>query len=212
MDINKMRKEYCLERLELKSLKKDPFLQFSEWFQKAVEVAIQEPNAMVLSTASKEGRPSARTVLMKEIDQRGLIFYTNYDSRKAHDIDENPFAALTFLWKEVEKQVRVYGRVEKVSRGDSEDYFASRPRGSQISTWASPQGTVIPSREYLEERYREVELEYKGKEIPLPAFWGGFRLIPEEFIFWQGRENRLHDQFRYTKNSDGTWNIDRLAP
>ena len=189
----------------------NPFTQFSHWFNELLKSDVKEPNAMVLATASAEGIPSARTVLLKKFDETGFVFYTNYESHKARDLTVNPNAEILFVWLELERQVRIRGRVEKVSSEESEEYFHSRPTNSQIGAWASKQSSVIPNREFLEEKFRETAEKYKDGKIPLPPFWGGFRLIPNEFEFWQGRESRLHDRISYLRKGDN-WEIVRLSP
>lgn len=189
---------------------KNPIKQFAKWYEVALKSGITEPTAMTLATASKAGVPSARTVLLKGYDEKGYLFFTNYESRKGKELSENPFAELLFYWMDLHKQVRISGKVEKVTREESEKYFKTRPLNSQIGAWASKQSEVIPDREFLEQKYREYSEKYK-EDIPLPPFWGGFRLIPERFEFWQGRENRLHDRICYLKKN-GDWEIVRLAP
>lgn len=211
MKFNSLRKEYRSRPLTLNALDRNPFSQFNMWLQEAIDANIVEPNAMTLSTASKEGKPSSRIVLLKGLDKQGFEFYTNYESRKGSELIDNPYAMLNFYWRELEKQVTIEGTVEKLSKEKSLAYFHTRPRSSQISAWCSPQGHVISSREWLESRFKEIEKEYENKEIPLPPFWGGFRLIPIQFIFWQGQENRLHDRFRY-QLANSKWQIDQLAP
>lgn len=208
----KDRDAYRQRGLSRRDLAPDPFEQFRRWFAEAEEVEPPEPNAMTLATATRDGRPSARMVLLKGVDERGFVFYTNYESRKGRELAENPWAALVFWWPHMARQVRVEGRVEKVSEAESDAYFRTRPRGSQIGAWASRQSTVIASRAELEARYRQYEAEFEGREVPRPPYWGGYRLVPEVFEFWQGRLNRLHDRFRYRKQPDGSWVIERLAP
>lgn len=211
LNISTLRKEYRLKSLDISNLNADPFLQFNHWFQEAQNAQVLEANAMTLATASSQGRPSCRTVLLKGIDSKGLLFFTNYDSRKGIELASNPFACVTFYWSELERQVIIDGRVEKISREESQAYFNLRPRGSQLSAWASHQDQVISSREDLEESYHRYENMYAGEAIPLPPYWGGYRLLPDRFEFWQGRVNRLHDRFRYLLKND-VWHIDRLAP
>lgn len=212
MDIEKLRKEYLANTLEIDHLNTNPFMQLKKWVQEAIDCAIVEPNAMILATANKEGRPTTRTVLMKEIDDRGIIFYTNYESRKGRDISENPFASCTIFWRELERQVTFEGTVVKISEEHSTRYFAKRPRDSQLGAWCSKQGTVIASRSILEDAYQKYETEFSDKPIPKPPYWGGYRLEPEIFVFWQGREKRLHDRFIYSKTHAGEWVINRLSP
>jgi pyridoxamine 5'-phosphate oxidase len=168
--------------------------------------------AMMLATADKEGRPSARMVLLKGVDQRGFVFYTNYDSRKGHELAENPQAALVFYWSDQERQVCVAGQISKLSPAESDAYFKSRPRGSQLGAWASEQSAVVRDRAALEEKWKQVEAQYQGQEVLRPPFWGGYLLSPTRIEFWQGRPNRLHDRFRYTRQPDKTWLIERLSP
>jgi pyridoxamine 5'-phosphate oxidase len=211
ININDLRKEYSLKSLDLKDLNLDPFEQFKRWFLEATECQILEPNAMVLATASLAGQPSSRMMLLKEVSDIGFIFYTNYESRKGRDLEENPFASLTFFWKELERQVHVEGKVEKLTVEASRRYFNSRPRGSQLATFSSKQGEMIESKEILKERYRQIKEEYEGRDIPLPSYWGGYCLIPYRFEFWQGRPNRLHDRFQY-RIEGKQWSIARLMP
>jgi pyridoxamine 5'-phosphate oxidase len=211
LNINDLRKEYRLKSLDLSNLNPDPFLQFYAWFEEAQEAQVSELNAMVLATASAEGRPSCRTVLLKQMDNRGMTFFTNYDSRKGKELASNPFACVTFYWSELERQVIVEGKTEKIALDESEAYFALRPRGSQLGAWASHQDQILHSRDELEENYRHFEKLYEGKSIPKPPYWGGYRLLPESFEFWQGRASRLHDRFRYHL-MENVWQIDRLAP
>ena len=189
----------------------NPFSQFSKWYNEILKSDIIEPNAMVLATSSVNGIPSVRTVLLKNFDKYGFVFYTNYESNKAKDLLSNPYAELLFLWLEQERQVRIYGKVEKVSIEESEEYFHSRPESSQIGSWASRQSSIIPGRKYLEQKYKEYFEKFKNSIIPLPPFWGGFRLIPDKFEFWQARESRLHDRICYKKKNND-WEIVRLSP
>jgi|UniRef100_UPI004049B9A2 pyridoxamine 5'-phosphate oxidase len=207
-----LRKEYSLAGLKEKDLAKDPFRQFDKWFQEAEAAKISEPNAMTLATATRDGRPSARTVLLKGVDGRGFVFYTNYESRKGREIDGNPRAALVFPWVSLERQVMVNGTVIKVSREEAEAYFHSRPLASQLGAWASAQSSIIAGRSGLEENMKAVEKKYAGQIVPLPPFWGGFRVVPETVEFWQGRRSRLHDRLRYRRETDGSWIIERLSP
>jgi pyridoxamine 5'-phosphate oxidase len=189
----------------------DPISQFDAWFRDAREVATGFPETMTLATAAKSGAPSARTLLLKGFDGRGFVFFSNYESRKGRELAENPQAALVFYWHELGRQVRVEGRVAKISAAESEAYFRTRPLESRLAAWASPQSEVITSRGALDVRFAEVRAEYDGGDPPLPPFWGGFLLTPETFEFWQHRENRLHDRLRYRRERDG-WLIERLAP
>lgn len=209
-----LRQDYHQRTLELAEAAADPLSQFENWFDTALKTpGISEPNAMTLATASKTGQPSARIVLLKEVTAGGFCFFTNFESRKGAELAENPFAALVFWWPPLERQVRIEGKIEKLTASESEKYFQSRPKNSQIGAWASPQSRLIAGREVLDEHMAKIELQYFGKNIlPLPPFWGGFRVVPERVEFWQGRSNRLHDRLLFSKKSDGNWKIDRLAP
>lgn len=207
-----MRKDYSLAGLLEKDLAKNPFRQFEKWFQEAEAAKVPEPNAMTLATTGRDGRPAARTVLLKACDGRGFVFYTNYESRKGRELDANPHATLLFPWLPMERQVTVEGTVTRVTREESEAYFHSRPRQSQLGAWASPQSTAVAGRAVLEESYRVVEKKYEGREVPLPPNWGGFRLVPDVVEFWQGRRSRLHDRLRYRRETGGDWVVERLAP
>lgn len=206
-----IRKEYHGRELRRIDLALDPMEQFLHWLNEAVEEKIVEPNAMTLSTANAEGRPSSRTVLMKMADQKGLVFFTNYESRKARELSRNPYASAAFFWREMHRQIIIEGKVEKTDRELSAKYFAERPRASQISAAISHQDHPLEGRSVLEKAYIEMDKLYKDQEIPLPHFWGGFRLMPSRFEFWQGRPNRLHDRFVYTLK-DNMWIIQRLSP
>jgi pyridoxamine 5'-phosphate oxidase len=190
----------------------DPMVQFGRWFDDAEAADLVEPSAMTLATATAEGVPSARMVLLRGVDQRGFVFYTNYESRKAAELAANPRAALVFWWGELQRQIRVEGPVERTSQQESAAYFRTRPLGSRLSAWASPQSRVIPGRAVLDERVAELAAGHPDGDIPLPPFWGGYRLVPEVVELWQGRPNRLHDRLRYTRSADGRWRIERLAP
>lgn len=189
----------------------DPFRQFGTWFAEAQAAGIEEANAMTIATASPDGIPSARTVLLKGFGEEGFAFYTNYESQKGRDLLDNPRAALLFYWKELERQVRLTGPIKRMSREETERYFRSRPIGSQIGALVSRQSQVVPSRATLEDEFARLEAEYAGKTVPLPDYWGGFRLRPTSFEFWQGRPNRLHDRLRYRPDA-GSWRIERLSP
>ena len=190
----------------------DPIEQFARWFEAAVEAGLNEPNAMTLATAAPDGTPSARMVLLKSFDAQGFVFYTNYDSQKGRELAANPRAALVFYWPALHWQVRVAGEVSPVSRGESENYFRSRPVGARLSALASRQSRVIPSRESLEQHVTELAAQYPDENIPLPDDWGGYRLAPHTLEFWQGRPNRLHDRLRYTRQPLGVWVVERLSP
>ncbi|TVQ85871.1 MAG: pyridoxamine 5'-phosphate oxidase [Bacteroidetes bacterium] len=211
--LHDFRKDYTRGGLNINDSSSDPFEQFNLWFKQAVAGGLNEPNAMIMSTATLKGKVSARTVLLKEVDQQGFIFYTNYNSQKASDLKENPYASLVFLWLELERQVRIEGKVEKISEVDSDTYFSSRPRESQLGAWASEQSKEIPSREVIIENYARLEKQYEGKSIPRPPFWGGYRLIPARIEFWQGRSSRLHDRILFHRNNtDDKWEKVRLSP
>jgi pyridoxamine 5'-phosphate oxidase len=212
MALADMRKDYGLAGLLEKNLAKTPFRQFEQWFQEAEAAKITEPNAMTLATAGRDGRPSARTVLLKGSDGRGFVFYTNYESRKGRELDAKAHATLLFAWVEMERQVTIEGPVMRVAREESEAYFHTRPRSSQLAAWASPQSTVVAGRAVLEESYRMIEKKHEGRTVPLPPNWGGFRLVPESVEFWQGRRSRLHDRLRYRREAGGDWVVERLAP
>jgi len=190
---------------------KNPFIQFIKWYENILNSNLNEPTAAMLSTADTNGNPSARIILLKKIDDSGFIFYTNYESRKGNDLKENPKAALTFFSDELRRQIRIEGIIEKISRETSKEYFSSRPRESQIGAWVSAQSSVIPNREFLENKFDELKEKFGNAEIPLPDFWGGYRLIPNYFEFWQGRENRLHDRICY-KKENAEWKIFRISP
>jgi pyridoxamine 5'-phosphate oxidase len=205
-----LRKSYEREQLDEADVAQDPLEQFTRWMQQAIDAQIPEPNAMTLATVSKENRPSTRPVLIKGCDERGIVWYTNYESKKARQISMNPWASLQFHWVELERVVRIEGKVEKVSTGESEAYYRSRPLDSRIAAWASPQSEVIPGRKALEERVEEFNQKF-GENPPLPPNWGGLRLVPERWEFWQGRKNRLHDRIVYRREK-GNWLRERLAP
>jgi pyridoxamine 5'-phosphate oxidase len=206
-----LRREYYSAPLDEASVDANPIAQFKKWFDESVRVEQPDPEAMTLSTASLGGEVSARIVLLRGLDERGFVFFTNYESRKSLELIANPRAALTFYWSSLNRQVRIEGVVDKVSRQESEEYFQSRPHGSQIGAWASPQSEEIAGRISLDRMYTEAEQRFKGQAIPCPPFWGGFRLSPARIEFWQGRENRLHDRILYASGDDG-WRISRLAP
>ncbi len=206
------RKDYSLAGLAEKDLARDPFRQFDKWFQQAEAAKISEPNAMTLATAARDGRPSARTVLLKGVDGRGFVFFSNYESRKGRELESNPRATLLFPWLALERQVVIEGPVSRVPREESEAYFHSRPLPSQLSSWVSQQSSIISGRKFLEDTMKELEIKYAGRAVPLPPHWGGFRLTPETVEFWQGRRSRLHDRLRYRREPDGDWTVERLAP
>jgi len=235
MALADLRREYTFTGLARKDLEADPFAQFNKWFAQAAGARVSarlrkllirwykklimavgaEPmdlNAMVLATADASGRPSARVVLLKGLDARGFIFYTNYDSRKGRELAANPYASLVFYWSEQERQVIVSGTVTKLPKEESEAYFRSRPRGSRIGAWASRQSEPVPDRAALEKAWAEADARFPGEDVPLPPFWGGYIVSPDRFEFWQGRPSRLHDRFRYTRAGPNSWKIERLAP
>lgn len=208
-----LREEYQLGGLSEAHCETNPIVLFERWIKQAQAADLKEPNAMTVATATSDGRPSARILLLKEVSDFGFVFYTSYTSRKAKEIETNPFAALTFYWAELERQVRVEGLVRRVSREQSEAYFRTRPKGSRLGAWASHQSEVLNGREPLEERLQELEKKYSGTdELPVPEFWGGYRVAPDVIEFWQGRPNRLHDRLRYRRNGESTWIIERLSP
>lgn len=211
MSLADLRKDYSLAGLTEKDLARDPFRQFEKWFQEAEAAKIVEPNAMTLATATREGRPSVRTVLLKGVDGRGFLFFSNYESRKGRELELNPQAALVLPWLALERQIIAEGTVTKIPREESETYFHSRPRASQLGAWVSQQSSIISGRSVLEDSMKALEKKYAGQEVPLPPAWGGWRLLPETVEFWQGRRSRLHDRLRYRRAKDG-WTIERLAP
>lgn len=211
MDIGDMRREFESDGLDRDKLDDSPIRQFEHWFNDAREAGILEPNAMSLATSGRDGQPDIRTVLLKHYDDKGFVFYTNYNSRKAAELTENPHAALLFPWIGLNRQVIVQGQVERVSKTESLRYFASRPRGSQIGAWVSDQSKVITSRGLLEQKVAEIKRKFGEGAVPLPSFWGGYRVIPHRIEFWQGRPSRLHDRFEYLRRDDG-WLIQRLQP
>ena len=211
-EIADLRREYSQAALDLDSVNTKPIKQFEQWFKEAQEAEILEPNAMVLSTVDSQGMPFQRTVLMKALDDRGIVFYTNYKSRKAQQIEENNQVSVLFPWYALERQVLITGRAEKVSTKESMAYFASRPFGSRLGAWVSQQSKVISSRSILEMKLAEMKQKFKDGKVPLPDFWGGYRIVPEAFEFWQGRKNRLHDRLIYSANPEGDWQIERMAP
>jgi pyridoxamine 5'-phosphate oxidase len=209
-----LRVSYALATFDTADADPDPFAQFKTWLEQAIEAEIPEPNAMALATTGSDGMPSVRTVLLKGADSRGLSFFTNYESQKARELAENPRAAVLFLWKELQRQVIVSGQIEKCPHGESEAYFHSRPRGHQIGAWVSKQSSVIPDRTWMETREREFQELFPENTgpIPLPEFWGGYRLLPSSFEFWQGRVSRLHDRIRYSGDARRGWEKVRLSP
>lgn len=209
--INELRIDYQRGALDEHDADPNPFLMFQQWLDVAIAANLPEPNAMVLATAALDAKPSARVLLLRGVDERGFVFFTNYASRKGKELQDNPFATLVFFWQPLHRQIRIEGRVERVSAQESDAYFNSRPRGSQLSAAASPQSQVIPDREYLETRVQELDAK-NPNHVLRPAQWGGYRVIPDVLEFWQGRENRLHDRLRYTRGVNDAWKIERLAP
>lgn len=211
-DVTSFRKEYQFDQLSEENAGLDPFTLFETWLRLAGESTIHEPNAMALATATPEGRPSVRMVLLKSFDRAGFTFFTNYESRKGRDLATNPFAALLFWWEPLERQVRIEGAVEKVTAAESDAYFHSRPLGSRLGAWVSQQSKVIPDRTLLDQRYAELQAEYSESHPDRPPFWGGYRLAPAAFEFWQGGVNRLHDRLHFRRQPDGAWRRERLSP
>lgn len=208
-----LRREYARARLDEADVSHDPLVEFARWFAEAQEAQLPDPNAMTLATATADGAPSARIVLLKGFDERGFVFYTDYRSRKGAELEANPRAALVFYWSELDRQVRITGGVALASREESERYFKSRPLGSRLGAWASHQSRVIPGRAALERDLRTMEDRFKDDDVPLPAHWGGYRVVPDAIEFWQGRESRLHDRIRYVREGGGKgWRVERLSP
>jgi pyridoxamine 5'-phosphate oxidase len=212
MSIADLRRDYAQARLDEREVDADPIAQFGKWFAEAQNAELLEPNAMTLATATPDGVPSARLVLLKSFDDRGFTFFTDYRSQKGCELEANPRAALAFFWGELERQVRIAGSVTKLSREETEQYYRSRPRGSRLGAWTSHQSAVIPSREALEQRLREVTARFPDGEIPLPPHWGGFLVRPDTIEFWQGRPSRLHDRIRYSRGQGDAWRVERLSP
>ena len=210
--VARLRKEYTRAGLKESDAAPDPIAQFRRWFGEALAADLHEPNAMTLASATPDGRPSARVVLLKGFDERGFAFYTNYEGRKGRELEDNPRCALVFYWGELERQVRVEGRASRVSEEESDGYFKSRPWGSRLGACVSEQSRPVESRDALEKRLRGLEAEYEGREVPRPHFWGGYRVEPEVIEFWQGRENRLHDRLVYRRSEGGGWRRERLQP
>jgi pyridoxamine 5'-phosphate oxidase len=210
--MQEQRKDHSRARLLEEEADPDPIRQFVAWFDEAAQSGVAESNAMALATATLDGSPSVRMVLLRGVDARGFTFFTNYDSRKARELEANPHAAVVFFWHELERQVRAEGRIERTSSAESDDYFRTRPKGARLGAWASPQSAVIAGREVLDAEFRGLESRYPDDTVPRPANWGGYRLVPQSIEFWQGRPNRLHDRLRYTRREQGGWLIERLAP
>lgn len=212
MDLSDRRKDYTKQALTQADLLEDPIEQFKLWFSQAEDVEIDEPNAMCLATATAGGQPSTRVVLLKGITEGGFVFYTNYESRKAGELDANPSVAANFFWLPLQRQVNITGRVVRVSKAESLKYFLTRPLGSRLGAWTSPQSKVIGSRQILEAKLEQMKRKFADGKVPLPDDWGGYRILPETIEFWQGRASRLHDRFMYSKNEAGLWAVERLAP
>lgn len=209
--VENLRIDYNKDTLDIKDLNADPIVQFEYWFDEAMGANIPEPHAFMISTVDAEGKPSSRIVLLRNADQNGFVFFTNYKSRKGHNIEVNPNVCATFFWHDLQRQVRIEGTIEKISAAESDEYFATRPRESQIGAWASNQSEVLESREALEERTAQLTAQYEGQTVPRPPHWGGYRIKPTAIEFWQGRASRLHDRFLYTLEG-GNWDIKRLNP
>jgi pyridoxamine 5'-phosphate oxidase len=208
-----LRREYARARLDEADVSHDPLVEFARWFAEAQEAQVKDPNAMTLATATAEGKPSARIVLLKGVDERGFVFFTDYRSRKSGELEANPRAALVFYWAELDRQVRITGGVSLTTREESERYFKTRPLGSRLGAWASHQSQVIPGRVALEADLREIEERFGDGDVPLPPHWGGYRVVPDTIEFWQGRESRLHDRIRYVREAGGKgWKVERLSP
>lgn len=211
-DIAQLRKDYTLHSLTETAVAPLPIAQFTAWWEQAVESAIEEVNAMALSTVNKEGRPESRIVLLKGYGEKGFVFFTNYESDKGDQLQQNAHCSLLFFWKELERQVRINGRAEKISAQESDDYFNSRPEGSKIGAWASPQSRIVESQQWLHENFERIKTQYQNNTISRPPHWGGFIVRPVSIEFWQGRPSRMHDRIKYSVQQDGGWKIERLAP
>ena len=212
MDLTSLRAKYTTKGLDIKDLNQDPFMQFETWFNEAINAKLTEPNAFSLATVGSDMMPSIRTVLLKIFDEKGFVFFTNYKSTKAKQVEENPKAAALFAWLDLERQVKIEGSIEKISSTESLKYFLSRPKGSQIGAWVSHQSEVITSRSLLEQKFDEIKKKFLKGEVPFPSFWGGYAIKPIRIEFWQGGQDRLHDRFLYELQEDNTWSISRLAP
>ena len=213
MQLENFRREYLQGGLKREDLKADPVVQFEEWLKQAIDAGMKDPTAMTVATVDTNGQPSQRIVLLKHVDQQGFVFYTNYESHKAQDLAQNPLISLHFPWHALERQVKICGRTEKVSAAESLQYFSSRPEESQLAAWASAQSRPVSSRQLLMQQFNAMKEKFKQGKIPLPDFWGGFRVVPSSIEFWQGGANRLHDRFQYSRDDrEGEWQIQRLAP
>lgn len=212
MDLESIRREYLSGGLSRQDLLDDPMEQFNTWMNQAVEMGLRDPTALTLATVSPDGQPSQRIVLLKGIDKKGLIFYTNYNSRKAKEIEANKKVSLHFPWHDIDRQVKICGKADRLSTTDSLKYFLTRPRESQIAAWASPQSDAISSRTLLLNQFESIKQKFSKGDVPLPDFWGGYHVMPDEIEFWQGCKHRLHDRFRYSLQSNGSWSIERLSP
>ena len=212
LSLDELRREYTRAKLHEDDVLRDPFAQFEKWFNEALSSSVAFPDAMTLATVSPEGTPDARVVLLKALDEGGLIFFTNYESPTGRQLDTRPHASCVLWWPELERQVRVRGHVERVPEEMSDHYFKKRPRGAQLAAWCSAQSEIIAAREILEQNLEEVEEQFRGMDVPRPRHWGGYRLVPHVFEFWQGRINRLHDRLRFRRDDKGIWIIERLAP
>jgi len=210
--LKELRIDYTKDALDISDLSRDPFGQFEKWFEQARKCAVEEPNAMCLATVDREGQPFTRTVLLKDFSKKGLVFYTNYESRKAVQIEAHPKVSVNFLWLPLQRQVSVTGSIERISKMESLKYFITRPLASRLGAWTSPQSTVITSRQVLEMKLDQIKRKFANGEVPLPDNWGGYRIVPKTFEFWQGRSGRLHDRFLFEQAESGEWTVNRLAP